>query len=143
MVGDGEDRGKTVHLPRLRGFQRLHLIATEIEQVLLIWQPTFTVVEGYAYTRNIGSFVTVVEVGTVIRAVLHKLQLDWVTIPPTVLKKWVTGKGNASKDEMAVRVKEKWGYVSHSDDIVDAYALAQIGQLGEAAVLQLPGAVKG
>jgi Holliday junction resolvasome RuvABC endonuclease subunit len=41
-----------------------------------------------------------------------------------------TGKGNATKDQMALSVKQRWAYASPSHDIVDAFALAQMAQLG-------------
>lgn len=130
LVGDWEDRGKTLHLPDERGFQRLQLIADDITRTLEVWQPEFVAVEGYAYVRNIHAFVTLVEIGTMIRHVLYRLHLPWIDVPPTVLKKWTTGKGNATKDQMAAAVKARWNYQSHSHDIVDAFALAQMAQLG-------------
>ena len=140
LVGDEEDRGKTIQVPEERGFLRLQLIAEDISRTLQIWQPDLVAVEGYAYVRNVSSFVRLVEVGTVVRHVLYTLQLPWMEVPPTVLKKWVTGKGNATKDHMAYAVKERWGYRSHSHDIIDAFALAQIAQLGMAtAIANIPG----
>lgn len=139
MVGESEDRGKTVEVPRERGHLRLQLIANDVAQTLQVWQPAFVAVEGYAYVRNVSAFVTLVEVGTMIRHVLYQLSLPWVEVPPTVLKKWVTGEGNASKDQMALSVKQRWAYTSHSHDIIDAYALAQMAQTGWDAIQTLKG----
>lgn len=139
LVGDGEDRGKTVHLPNERGFLRVQLIAKDVAQTLEVWKPAFVAIERYAYVRNISAFVTLVEVGTAIRLALRSLDLSWVEVPPTVLKKWTTGKGNASKDQMALAVRDRWGFTSHSHDIVDAFALAQMAQLGWDDVLTLHG----
>ena len=140
MVGeDGDARGKTIELPNQRGFLRLQLIALEVERTLLVWQPHVVVVEGYAYCRNISSFVVLVEVGTMIRSVLHKLKLPWYEVSPTTLKKWITGRGNATKDQMALAVVRRWNFTSPSDDIVDAFSLAQMGQLGEDDLALLPG----
>jgi crossover junction endodeoxyribonuclease RuvC len=143
LVGEGEDRGKTIHLPRERGFLRLQLIADEVAETLLVWQPELVVVEGYAYCVNLGSFITLVEVGTVIRLVLYRLKLPWVEVVPSVLKKWITGRGNAKKSEMAEAVRLRWGYASKSEDIIDAFALAQMGQLGVVEVLKIKGVVAG
>lgn len=143
MVGEEEDRGKTIEVPKLRGFLRLQSIASEVSETLSVWQPEFMVVENYAYVRNIKAFVTLVEVGTAIRIALRQMSMPWVDVPPTSLKKWTTGKGNASKEEMATSVKQRWGFSSHSHDIVDAVALAQMGQLGWEAVLQVPGVTVG
>ncbi len=130
LVEGAEGRGKTIHLPEQRAYLRLHLIARQVEDTLRVWQPELVAIEGYAYVQSVGTFVTLVEIGTVIRQVLYKRYLPWLEIPPTVLKKWTTGKGNATKDQMAVAVKARWGYASLSHDIVDAFALAQFAQQG-------------
>jgi crossover junction endodeoxyribonuclease RuvC len=143
MVGDGEDRGKTIEIQKLKGFLRLQLIANEISETLSIWQPQFVAIEHYAYVRNVNSFVTLVEVGTVARVAVRELDIPWVEVPPTVLKKWTTGHGNAKKEQMAVAVKERWQFASHSHDIVDAIALAQMAQLGWEDVLKIKGVTVG
>ena len=143
LVGENEDRGKTIEIPKGRGFLRLQLIAKQVAETLHVWEPEFAAVEGYAYVRNVGSFRTLVEVGTVVRMTLHELSLPWVEVPPTVLKKWTTGKGNADKADMAFAVNARWGYHSPSHDIVDAFALAQMAQLGWAEVLEIKGVTVG
>jgi Holliday junction resolvasome, endonuclease subunit len=139
LVGDLEDRGKTVKFQDKRGFLRLQLIANDLAQTLAVWEPEFAAVEGYAYVKNITAFVTLVEIGTVIRMTLRKHRIPWVEVPPAVLKKWTTGKGNATKGEMAYAVKTRWDYKSPSHDIVDAFALAQMAQLGWTEVLAIKG----
>lgn len=143
LVGDWEDRGKTIHLSKERGYSRLHLIAEEVNRTLEVWVPEVAAIEHYAWVRNISSFITLVEVGVVIRSVLHRRRIPWVEVPPTVLKKWTTGKGNATKDQMAAAVKDRWAYHSASHDIVDAFALAQMAQLGWADTLTIPGVAVG
>lgn len=143
LVGEDEDRGKTIHLPDQRGFLRLQLIAKQVEETLRVWDPDLVLVEGYAYCKNISAFVVLVELGTVIRQVLYNRQVDWVTVPPSTLKQWTTGKGNASKEMMAVSVKQRWHYTSNSHDIIDAFALAQMGQSGVEQALKIKGVEKG
>ena len=139
LVGDEEDRGKTVQAVHVRGFQRLQLIANDVAQTLQVWKPAFVAVEGYAYCRNIGTFITLVEIGTAIKITLRQMDLAWVEVPPTVLKHWTTGIGNASKQEMAASVSKRWAYRSPSPDIVDAFALAQMAQLGWDEILTIKG----
>jgi Holliday junction resolvasome RuvABC endonuclease subunit len=136
VVGDGQDRGKCVHFPKLKGFSRLQSIALEVSRVVEVWKPDFVIIEGYAY-GNKGSLVTLVECGTVVRNVIFSKKLAWVEVPPSVLKKWTTGKGCATKESMAEAVRTRWGYQSPSDDIVDAYALAQMGQMGMETLAQM------
>jgi crossover junction endodeoxyribonuclease RuvC len=143
LVGEDEDRGKTIHIKKERGFLRLQLIANEVSETLHTWDPLFVAVEGYAYVRNVSSFVTLVEIGTAIRIALKQMDMSWVEVPPTVLKKWTTGRGNATKDEMALAVNQRWGFHSHSHDIVDAIALAQMAQLGWKEVQEIHGVTVG
>lgn len=143
LVGDGEDRGKTLEIPNERGFLRLQLIANNIASLLHAWNPAFAAIERYAYCKNIQSFVTLVEVGTVIRMMLRERGVSWVEVPPTVLKKWTTGSGKADKDTMASVVKIRWGFASASHDIVDAFALAQMAQLGWQNILTVKGVTVG
>jgi len=56
-----------------------------------------------------------------------------IVVPPTVLKKYVTGKGNASKEAMLEGILLRWfrqgaapGF--GSQDLYEAYALARLGQ---------------
>lgn len=139
LVDEDESRGKTIQVPKERGFLRLQLIANDVANTLEVWQPSFVAVESYAYVRNVSSFVTLVEIGTAIRMALHRLDLSWVEVPPTVLKKWTVGLGNASKDEMALAVRQRWGFSSHSHDIVDAVALAHMAQLGWEGIQKITG----
>ena len=143
LVGEDEDRGKTIAVPDERGFLRVQLIANDVAQTLQVWQPAFAAIEGYAYCKNISAFVTLVTIGTMIRSTLHQLHIPWVEVPPTVLKKWTTGKGNATKDDMAYHVMNRWDFKSPSHDIVDAFALAQMAQLGWNEVLTITGVTVG
>lgn len=148
LVGEGEDRGKTVYLPKQRGFERLQLIANAVQQTLVVWQPELMVVEDYAFCKNVEAFIKLVECGTVIRSVLYELKIPWVDVKPTSLKKWTIEKRKpnkelgetwASKSLMARAANERWGYSSHSADIVDAFCLAQMGQLGMESLKKIEG----
>jgi Holliday junction resolvasome RuvABC endonuclease subunit len=143
LVGGEDHRGKTVEVPHERGHLRLQLIANEVARTLQIWQPEFAAIEGYAFVRNIRSFVTLVSIGTIIRDTLYRSRIPWVEVPPAVLKRWTTGHGNATKAHMAASVKERWAYASHSHDIVDAFALAQMCQMGWDALVGIPGVAVG
>lgn len=142
---DGQEHvGKAVNFPKLKGWQRLHSIANEVGRTLNLWNPDLVVIEGYAY-GNTNSLVTLVEIGTLIRKIMYDLAIPWYDCPPTSLKKWVAGKGNASKPVVGEFVLARWGFKSPSDDIVDAFALAQLGvEIGQKGVTPgLRGVVRG
>jgi Holliday junction resolvasome RuvABC endonuclease subunit len=45
-------------------------------------------------------------------------------VPPMTLKKYVTGKGTAKKNEMLLAVYKEWGIEFNDDNAADAYGLA-------------------
>lgn len=125
VCGDMQDT-KWITFGDKRGFERLHLIAQGVKSCLSDWQPDIIVIEGYGYANRF-TLVPLVELGTVVRKVLYDAGYKWVDVAPTALKKFTTGKGNAKKADMAVHAKERWGFASPHDDVVDAFALAQWG----------------
>ncbi len=48
-----------------------------------------------------------------------------IIVPPPTLKKYVTGKGTASKQEMIDTVARRYGAIFYDDNLADAYALAR------------------
>lgn len=152
LVGEGEDRGKTVQVPKERGFLQLQLVARSIGDTLDVWLPDLVVIEDYSHMVSFTVTVRLIEFGTMIRAEVHKRKLPWVDVKPTTLKKWVLGKEKAQKEidgkwgskEMMGRIaKQRWGFASPSHDIVDAYCLGQFGQLGVTQMLQIEGVTIG
>lgn len=137
------ERGTLLDFPKLKGMQRVEAFQHRIDDLLQTWKPELAVVEQYAHHHNVSSFIKVVEVGTVIRLALHRHKIPWVTVTPTTLKLWVTGYGGGKKDRMKTAIKEKWGFSSPSDDIVDAYALARMGLMGLDEMLLIPGVARG
>jgi crossover junction endodeoxyribonuclease RuvC len=122
--------GTRINFPKQTGFERLQLIANAVQRLVLVWEPSYIVVEGFAIYRA-SSAVTVVSVGTIVRKALYDVKKNWLEVPPSTLKKWVSGSGNASKEQMALAIKERFDYSSASvkaDDIIDAVGLAKLGE---------------
>lgn len=53
-------------------------------------------------------------------------------VPPTMLKKYATDKGNAKKNEVMLAVYKKWGVEFSDDNMADSFVLAKIA-LGRAS----------
>lgn len=51
--------------------------------------------------------------------------IDPTIVPPTSLKKFVAGKGTASKNDMVKSVQAKWNKDVKNHNIADAYGLAE------------------
>lgn len=61
----------------------------------------------------------------VIRYFLWKRKIKFMIVPPTTLKKFVTGKGNSKKELMLKTVYKKWGMDFDDNNVCDAYGLAR------------------
>lgn len=90
-------------------------------------RPELLVFEGYGYA-NKHTLVPLVEIGTAFRMTARLLGVPYIEVPPTSLKKVITGSGNASKDHVILEVYKRWGYEAKTNNIADAYGLAIIGQ---------------
>jgi len=60
------------------------------------------------------------ELGGVIRLALYDRSLPFADVPPASLKKFSTGKGNASKEQVLVEAVKRLGYPGSSNDEADA-----------------------
>lgn len=47
-------------------------------------------------------------------------------IPPTMVKKYATDKGNAKKNEVLLAVYKKWGVEFRDDNMADSYVIARM-----------------
>jgi Holliday junction resolvasome RuvABC endonuclease subunit len=101
-------------------------------------QPTIYI-EDYAMGAK-GKVFNIAENTGLLKHKLHRLSLPVYTVPPTVIKKHATGKGNADKDKMyeayigrgnpdlmSVFFDKKTSSGSPVSDIVDAYFIALYG----------------
>lgn len=96
--------------------------------------------EGYSYGSQNTHAHALGEIGGITKLVLAKRfgathpALQSLSIPPSTLKKFVTGKGNAPKDMMRLEVFKRWGLSFSTTDMTDAYALARAAQVIYGAV---------
>lgn len=110
----------------LRDGPRLLYIERELRRLVSAFEPNYAVIEGYSYGSPTGQFA-LGEVGGIARLVLTGNQIPYIVVPPTSLKKYVTGNGNATKIMMALQVQEELGLSIHDDNECDAYCLAALG----------------
>lgn len=94
--------------------------------------------EGYSMAST-GRVFNIAENAGLLKHYLWKWNYDYNIIPPTVIKKFATGKGNANKqllqdcfiDETKYNIKEKLGLTEKqwnpSSDIIDSYYICKLG----------------
>jgi len=84
--------------------------------------------EDFSYGSK-GSAVSIqFGIGWAIRSELIRQNLVYNTVAPTAVKKFATGKGNTKKDEMVLPIYKRWGFEHKSDNVRDAFVIAQIGR---------------
>lgn len=98
-------------------------------QIINLIEPNdFVCIEGFSYGSKGASVDIQYGIGWLIRARLINKKIDYVDVPPTTLKKFATGKGNVKKDQIPVPVYKRWGFEHKSDNVIDAFVLAQIAR---------------
>ena len=104
------------------------------------------VIEGPAFSRHGPGHEELAALRLMVRHRLWRLEVPFAVVTPTTLKKYVTGSGTATKQDMVSAVHDRYGVdligVKVKDgryDRADAYCLAALGYdhvgqpLGEAA----------
>ncbi len=114
----------------LRGVKRLVWYRGALDTCMVDLEgarPGLCVVEGYSFASKNGREAAG-ELGCVLRLLCHDAGVPLLVVPPSTLKKYVTGKGTADKAQMMLRVYQRWGFDPSDDHQADAYALAQFGR---------------
>lgn len=114
---------KEVYSSKHKGMQRLGDIGGCIIDMLKTYKPDLVALEGYSFGSKFNHEI-MYSIGTVIRYFLWQSEYDYKVIPPSTLKKFVTGKGNSKKDLMLLGVYKNWGFDTTDDNLSDAYGIA-------------------
>jgi len=105
---------------------RLRTTASSI--LRLTGEPELVVVEGPSYASTGGSSHDRSGLWWLVVGNLYARGIDVVEVAPNTLKKYATGKGNASKDAVLVAMVRRFPNLDFdSNDLADALALASMG----------------
>lgn len=85
-------------------------------------------VEGFSFGSQGKGVSTQYGVGFAIRYALQDAGLTYIEPTPTQVKKFATGKGNTKKDNMTIPILRNWNFEHPSDNVRDAFVLAQIAK---------------
>ena len=107
-------------------FDRYTLLSRRVAARVVACEPRAVILEGYSY-GSMNAHQPIYEFGAVLRLALLEIGCRIVEVPPKVLKKFVTGKGNAGKEQMAAFAAKRWGVAFYSNDETDAYSLCMLG----------------
>jgi Holliday junction resolvasome RuvABC endonuclease subunit len=70
---------------------------------------------------------SIIELSGIIKYDLTARERTYVDVPPTILKKFITGKGNAKKEDIKLALYKKYQKEFKNSDEADAYALTMFG----------------
>jgi Holliday junction resolvasome RuvABC endonuclease subunit len=91
--------------------------------------PLLAAVEGVSYgSKNGAKAVEMHAVHAVTRWLLWRSGVPWLDVPPTTLKKFVTGSGVSEKNLMILKVFKRWGFEAKDDNEADACGLAEFAR---------------
>jgi crossover junction endodeoxyribonuclease RuvC len=83
-------------------------------------------IEGFGFASQSGFLLG--GIGWGIRMELYRRGIPYQEVSPNGLKKFTGAGGTASKAEVAVETFKRWGFQCKSDNVTDAYVLAQIAR---------------
>jgi len=115
----------TVYKSDKRGIERLRDIQAHMLEIIVNYTILDVAMEGYAFGSQMANMLG--ELGGMVKLTLLDFGIYPLIVPPTNLKKYVTGKGNGvSKSQMMLFVYKKWGVDLADDNAADSYALAHL-----------------
>jgi crossover junction endodeoxyribonuclease RuvC len=85
------------------------------------------VLEGYSFGSKNSQAHALGELGGAVRLSLWGASIPYVEVPPSVVKKFATGKGNAGKEEVLVAAVRRLGYEGSNNNEADALWLLLAG----------------
>jgi crossover junction endodeoxyribonuclease RuvC len=81
-------------------------------------------IEGFGFASQ--QAIQLGGIGWGIRMALFRRGFAYTDVSPAQVKKFATGKGNTKKDEMVLPIYKRWGFEHSSDNVRDAFVIAQI-----------------
>ena len=109
----------------LEGSKHLVFIRDSLNELLKKYALKVVVMEGYSYNSLNKKFL-LGEVGATIKLCVYDTNATLYDAAPTQLKKFVTGRGDASKEDVMTHLASQYGVHITDDNLADAYGLARI-----------------
>jgi len=103
----------------------IHLIGKTMKH---IGPDDIIAIEGFAFGAKGAAVGTMYGIGWGMRMDFFRCRVNYTEVSPSAVKKFASGKGNTKKDELGVEIYKRWGFEHKSDNVRDAYVLAQIAR---------------
>lgn len=85
-------------------------------------------IEGFSFGSKGRGIDFQYGLGWALRMKMFSSNIPYFEATPTQVKKYATGKGNTKKDNMVLPIHKTWGFEHDSDNVRDAFVLAQIAR---------------
>lgn len=129
------EKTKNTKCPTIDDTKRLMKIWEEIDKLIHLYQVEFIALEGLSYGSKGKAIFQIGGLSHIIRAGLIENNIRFIVVPPTVVKKFWCGKGNANKILMLNEAENKklkipflkkykeFKEKKFDDNVVDSHAL--------------------
>lgn len=113
------------------GVERLAQAQHIVHSFTVHFKVTAIAIEGYAFGSQMANMLG--ELGGAVKLALREVYGPQfpncrypLIVPPTSLKKYITGKGRVDKNQILLQVYKKWDVEFNNDNAADSYGLARI-----------------
>ena len=116
--------------------KRINSIVNQVAKLSADDKQVIVAIEGFSFASRGRSVFDIGYLGWRIKEDLRnmensKLLKYWLDVPPTVVKKFATGKGNAPKELILQQVYKRWDEEFSDNNQADAFVLAKIAEAYE------------
>lgn len=125
-IADVHGLARVLKTTGLDGMGRIEYIRRAILDILT---PAVDAVfiEGYSFGSQ-WNLAQLGELGGVVKLTIWTVGIVYYTIAPNTLKKYATGNGRASKEEVVANARERLGYQGYDNNAADALWLRALGR---------------
>ncbi len=106
---------------------RYNTLADQVLAVVLKARPHAVFIEGSSFGSRGNATLNLAEYRGVLSAALINAKQTVYEIPPSTLKLFIAGKGNANKTAMITACVKRYRVEYETDDEYDAYGLCRLG----------------
>jgi crossover junction endodeoxyribonuclease RuvC len=104
-------------------------IATLVDEIIRHIHPEDNVcIEGFSYGSKGKGVSFQYGLGYMVRDRLFRMKIPYTVVTPSAVKKFATGKGTTPKDGMVLPIFQRWDFEHPSDNVRDAFVIAQIAK---------------
>ena len=125
------DKGEAYYQQEIKLANGMNSTAKELKEygnsiAHILPDKAIVMIEGFSFGSKGKGVSTQYGVGFAIRFALVSRNISYFEPTPSQVKKFATGKGNTSKDNMIIPLLRNWNFEHKSDNVRDAYIMARM-----------------